>query len=218
MIGGTSYKHKFNLINPIDDNLAYRLIFSGTVTHNSNGVQSNGTTGYINTNLVPSTELTQYNTHISFYSLTNINDNSAPADNEIGAEVGVTTNCIHLLIRFNETIYGDMYGVDGAGGRVSASNTNSFGLHQVNKTSSNNLNVFCRGLKLASNTSSTTTTLPNIPLYILAQNLNGTAANFSTKICSFASVGSGFSDTESFYFNQLIDDYQSILSRNPFRS
>lgn len=54
-VGGTASTHKWNLKDPRDLDAAYRIIWNGTITHNSNGI--NGT-GYGNTFLVPSTVLT----------------------------------------------------------------------------------------------------------------------------------------------------------------
>ena len=48
-VGGTATTHKWNLKNPLDTDAAFRLNFLGGWTHNSNGVQANGTNGYANT-------------------------------------------------------------------------------------------------------------------------------------------------------------------------
>ncbi len=42
-VGGTATTHKYNLKDPRDVDAAYRLVFSGGWTHNSNGVTGNGT-------------------------------------------------------------------------------------------------------------------------------------------------------------------------------
>ncbi len=42
VLGGTADSHKFNAINPIDTNGAFRLTFSGTWTHSSTGMLSDG--------------------------------------------------------------------------------------------------------------------------------------------------------------------------------
>ena len=41
-VGGTATSHKWNLVNPINSNAAYRLIFSGGWIHNSLGIEMNG--------------------------------------------------------------------------------------------------------------------------------------------------------------------------------
>lgn len=49
-VGGTATTHKFNLKDPQDTNAAFRLVFSGGITHNASGVTGNGVNGSYNTN------------------------------------------------------------------------------------------------------------------------------------------------------------------------
>jgi hypothetical protein len=48
-VGGTATTHKWNLKDPRDLDAAYRLQFFGGWTHNSNGIQGDGSSGYANT-------------------------------------------------------------------------------------------------------------------------------------------------------------------------
>lgn len=48
-VGGTAETHKWNLKDPRDLDAAYRLQFIGGLTHSSQGVTPNGTTGYART-------------------------------------------------------------------------------------------------------------------------------------------------------------------------
>jgi len=48
-VGGTATTHKYNLKDPRDLNVAYRLSFAGGWTHSSNGVTPNGVNGYADT-------------------------------------------------------------------------------------------------------------------------------------------------------------------------
>lgn len=48
-VGGTASTHKWNLKDPRDLDAAFRLVYSGTVTHNSNGFAGNASNGYANT-------------------------------------------------------------------------------------------------------------------------------------------------------------------------
>jgi hypothetical protein len=71
-VGGTASQHKFNLKDPRDLDAAFRLVFNGGVTHNSNGVTFNGTNGYADTKLSPNSTLLQNNNSISVYSRANV--------------------------------------------------------------------------------------------------------------------------------------------------
>lgn len=48
-VGGTASSHKYNLKNPLDSDAAFRLVFTGGVTHSAQGVLFNGSTGYADT-------------------------------------------------------------------------------------------------------------------------------------------------------------------------
>jgi hypothetical protein len=57
LVGGTATTHKFNLKDPRDLDVAFRLSFLGGWTHSSNGILPNGLNGYADTFLTPSTTL-----------------------------------------------------------------------------------------------------------------------------------------------------------------
>jgi hypothetical protein len=48
-VGGTATSHKYNLKDPRDLDVAYRIQFNGGWTHSSNGIQGDGSTGYADT-------------------------------------------------------------------------------------------------------------------------------------------------------------------------
>jgi hypothetical protein len=48
-VGGTATSHKYNLKDPRDLDAAYRLAFFGGMTHNANGIQGDGGSGYADT-------------------------------------------------------------------------------------------------------------------------------------------------------------------------
>ena len=56
-VGGTATTHKYNLKDPRDLDAAFRLVFNGGWTHSSTGATPNGTNGYADTKLVPSSVL-----------------------------------------------------------------------------------------------------------------------------------------------------------------
>jgi len=75
ILGGTANAHKWNWLNPLDTNAAFRLTFSGTWTHSATGMLPSS--AYANTFLTPSTHLSLNSAHLSFYSRTNSTGNFA---------------------------------------------------------------------------------------------------------------------------------------------
>jgi hypothetical protein len=58
LVGGTATTHKWNMFNSLDTDAAKRLTFAGTITHDANGMQGNGTNGTANSFINPSLDLT----------------------------------------------------------------------------------------------------------------------------------------------------------------
>jgi hypothetical protein len=71
-IGSTSNTFKFNFVNPVDSNAAFRINFFGGYIFSSNGVKPNGINTYANTYLNRSTDLSQNNIHVAKYIRENI--------------------------------------------------------------------------------------------------------------------------------------------------
>ena len=76
-------QYKYNWKDARDLDAAFRLTFSGGITHSSTGSLPNGTDGEANTHLVPATALTSGSNHLSFYSRTNTDGDSLM--NDMGA-------------------------------------------------------------------------------------------------------------------------------------
>jgi hypothetical protein len=208
-VGGTSSTHKWNLINPVDSNAAYRLIFSGGWTHSSTGALPNGTNGYADTFLASST-LTSSSTHLSFYSRT---DTASPAMFEMGVANFGTNKRFTLNIR-----YADSFGIQSgnAASGLSITNTNSSGFYTGTRTSTTAIEIYKNGISQASNTISDTTTLDTNSVWIGAiQNVgNLSTAYYSNRECAFASIGDGLTDTEAANLYTAVQAYQTTLSRN----
>ena len=198
IVGGSASSHAVNLKTPGTHNLTY-----GTgVTHSSNGMIGNGTTGYANTNLQPSTILLQNSTHYSFYSRTNLNLSQI----EMGA--GIFLNI--LQIRTTGITY---HRVNGSA-LAQHADGNSLGFYTGNRTASTVINAWKNGVKTATgpNTLSAPPTANNI--FILGLNNSGVLNYPSTKECAFSSIGDGFTDTEAANFYTAVNAYQVALSRN----
>lgn len=70
-VGGTATTHKFNLKDPRDLDIAFRLLFSGGWTHNNNGITANGINTTANTFLNPSTQFSAVANSYGIYNRVN---------------------------------------------------------------------------------------------------------------------------------------------------
>jgi hypothetical protein len=70
-VGGTATSHKYNLKDPRDLDVAFRIEFYGGWTHNSNGIQGDGVTAYADTFVAMNTSaLLNLSNHFSSYNRT----------------------------------------------------------------------------------------------------------------------------------------------------
>lgn len=203
-IGGSSALHKWNLKDPRDLNAAFRLTFTGGWTHSSTGALPNGTNGFANTFLSPSTQLLLNSTHISYYSRTNVNltqvEMGSQSSNSWLIIQARATNSSYFLVNTNQI--------------TGASDTNSAAFYLANRTGSFVTNGFRNNVKIFNSTvASNALTINNIYIGAL-NNLNNLAQYFSTKECAFVSIGDGLTDTEAANFYTAVQAYQTTLGRN----
>ena len=210
MVGGTATTHKFNLKDPRDLDAAYRLVFSGGWTHTSTGALPNGTTGYADTNLIPSTSGIGLNsTHMSYYSRTNYDG--------AGIDFGAISNpgnngSIYANLKISNAVYFrvNTNNVTQTESSVSVSDSRKF--YMVNRISSTVETTFINGT--ANNVTKSSNVQPTVKFYLGSANLNNVASYFGQRQCAFSSIGDGLTDLESTLFYQIVEKYQYALGRN----
>ena len=208
-VGGTASAHKYNLKDPRDLDAAFRLIFSGGWTHSSNGAQPNGTTGYADTKLIPSSTLNLISTHISVYLNTNYASSVDTVD--MGVEDASYTNRFFI----EPSTIGMVYSINNSNGVnfINTQDLNSLGLYVNNRISSTTINLFKNNIKLINDTARTSSALSVRPLYIGTHNFVGSASYLSPRRQAFASIGDGLTDAEAVNFYTAVQTFQTTLGR-----
>jgi hypothetical protein len=201
--GGTATTHKFNLVNPLDDDSAFRLSFNGGITHSSNGILPNGTNGYGDTFLTPSTSLSQNSTHISFYSRTNI----ANMGSDLGSSNLLYSNGLYITPRYTDN--NTYFRINGNNRQYTSSG--SLGYFIGTRTSSSVARIFQNNILRAIDTL-TSTGLNNFTLNVGALNGGGTR-DFSNRQLSFATIGDGLTDEDSANLYYSVQKFQTTLGR-----
>lgn len=202
-VGGTSSTHKWNFMDARDLDAAYRLVFFGTLTHDSNGVQGNGVNGYADTKVNSLNDLKQNSNHFSFYSRTL---STATTSVEMGVS-NATNTFIHLRVGVNYLAGGLNF--------TNFTTTSTAAKFWVGtRTASNLKTAYYNGLSEGTNTTNDVVPYLNSNVYLLARNDNNTAAVFSDKQCAFASIGDGLSSTDVNNLNTLVTNLQTALGRN----
>jgi len=206
-IGGNAATHKFNVNNPVDTDAGFRLAYTGTVVHSANGMQST-TGGYAETFLSPSVSLTLNNTHLSVYSTSNVVGSFV----DIGSEVNGSNRFLLSTVFSSFGPISDQY--DTNGGRIIAPMVRADGYFLGNRASSTSHKVLRNGTVLASNASSGGG-LNSATINILRLNtvLAGGFFFYSTRQLAYASIGSGFTDTQAIQQSRIVTFFNSMQNR-----
>lgn len=204
--GGTASSHKWNLKNPADTDAAFRLVFSGGITHSGTGVLFNGTNGYSNTYLNPSASLSLNSTHFTYYSRSN--------NTYSGVMIGTssTGNGQSLLALKVESGTPQDYTCVHNNATAGNSPSRNDGLFTATRTESGSFKVF-RNSTVYRNSSITSTSLSTTNFYLGARNNNNSVIQYTTLQCAFASIGDGLTDTEVANLYTAVQAYQTSLNR-----
>ena len=205
-VGGTATSHKFNLINPLDTDAAYRITWNGGLTHDANGVTGNGTNGYGETWFTPSSAMTLNDAHISLYCRTN----SQSAISEMGIQDSLGNRGIFIVTRNTSNVaqyYVNDFTVNNTG------NTNSQGFYIASRTSSTAKRLYKNGAVISA-PSTASVSLPNVSIPVHGRkNYNG-MNGYSAKNLAFISGGKGLTAAEAANFYTAVQKFQTALGRN----
>ena len=192
-----SNQMKFNMANPQDSDAAFRLAFSGGWTYSTNGAQPNGTNGYADTKFNLSSNFSTREQSYSLYTqasnsnanvLAGVTDGSSPTQFYNG------TGQFNIL----STLYAK--GSSFSNGCILMTSTLSA------------ISAFEKAIKIGT-TSGSTYSAVNYNYYIGARNNVGTSDFFADRRYSFAHIGNTLTDAEAILFSQIIQQFQTDLSR-----
>jgi hypothetical protein len=205
-VGGTATSHKWNLVNPVDSNAAYRLVFNGGWTHSVTGALPNGTNGYadtfFNTDDVVSTGLQSF----GLYLRTNPTFAVDTVEIPTGLRNGI------YWIRMSNTSPTDTNlrsgtvnsNINGATGFIAQSRSTTTLWYGINNSTITNLPT-------------TTSTLSNetTRTFLIGAHRNASViSSYSTQELAFSFYGEPLLTTEMSNFYTAIQTFQTTLSRN----
>lgn len=196
IVGGSATTHKYNLKDPRDLDAAYRITFAGAVTHDSNGITGDGSTGYGN----------------SFYTDT-ANDFSA------GSYISNTTwtgNGLWGATTFPRQT--QQYAPNGfsfqSGVENYAGGTSSAGFNQISRSGGAGTNIIIRQNGVTASHVATDAGVSSGVQNILRRNWTGAPSDYVNANLRFMFFGTGLTTTDQENLETLVDAYQTSLSRN----
>ena len=216
-IGGTAASHKFNGMNPLDTDGAYRLTFAGGWTHSTSGATPNGTNGVAETYLQPSTtSFTLSGGSMGVYCGTN--GPSGAAMGSIGDSGGGSGDGWVLYPGLNNPGLQEacFFWKSDAGAFNGSTMADTLGLMSISRTGTTNVDMYRRGTLLAS-PAFASNSLTNFTLALGARNTkNGVPAEYSTYRQQFTYIHRGLTPTQMTTLDSIIQTYQTSLGRNVY--
>lgn len=186
--------------------------FSGGWTYASTGVTGNGTTGYMNTNFIPSSDYTS-STNFGLFLYTS-STTAGATDRDFGIFTGMATPSLSLTSKDATSAKADLFDY---ANRISVTGYNVEGFYIGSRTASNSAKLFRNGTSIGSTTAAQGTA-PSIFLTLGAANLSASnpitsTGVYSAKTFSFAGTCDGLTDTEASDFYTAVQTFNTTLSR-----
>jgi hypothetical protein len=191
---------KFNLKDPRDLDVAFRLTWNGGGSWTANGYQPNGINGFANTFLQQS--LINSNGHLSYYSRTL----AVGVQIEMGCWDG-TSFPLFILRPSANFVFGN-------NALSFTTTTDARGFWLGTKRANNDREIYKNNISESTNTTNDANASKNINIYIGARNINNFSIDFpSNKQTAFSSIGDGLTDTEAANFYTAVQAFQTTLGR-----
>jgi hypothetical protein len=213
-VGGTADSHKYNLINPVDSDAAYRLHYVDTITHDAKGMTGDGDSGIVDTHLNGRSVLPESSHGADVFC------NYAPANAGYPFDLGAYISAIDQLLIGCSVINSNIYIKDKADSLTKDSAINGTisgtGLSQINKLNNNAGGVVAsRNYNLETTTTGVSSgTIPNSTIKLLG--ITGQATWFSNRTISYVGLRSaGLSAPAMALYRAAIYQLQADLNRMP---
>ena len=218
-IGGTAGSHKFNGMNPVDTDAAYRLTFVGGWTQSTSGATPNGTNGYAQTYLNPFniSGFTLSGGSMGVYCGTNGPSGAAIGGAGAGRGIGDGDSWILYPGLNNPTL--QMAGAFWENARYAYSVsaiTNTLGLMSIGRTGTTNVEFYRRG-SLVSSRADAANAKTNIGMTLAARaTYEDNPYEYSTYRQQFSYFHTGLTESQMTTLNGIIQTYQTSLGRNVY--
>ena len=215
LYGGTQFSasnHKWNFMNPVDTDAAYRETYFGGLTHNANGITGNGTDAYIDNHFTHADFPSQNSAHIMTYSRQNIAELSGLR--ALYGNINTSFQGSTLYPSFNgTTMYTSLFSSTGGG----VGSTDSSGLFLSTRTGVSTNSLYRNGSVFAVRNATSVSITTTSSILGLARSYNSSVVDQYSKqnICA-RSFGAGLDSTESVAYSDALNTYFTTLGLNSY--
>ena len=208
MVGGTVAAHKFNAINPIDSNSAFRLTFFGGWTHSATGAKPNGINTYADTYFIPAVNATPNSIAMGYYSGTN----SAGTYIEMGVTgVGGSIGLGQLFVAPNFS--GDRYLAVNTTGNAGGAAITPTGMFVTSRNDGINMRLHRNAALIASN-AGLPVTASDKKIYVGGRNANNVSVTPTNRECRAAFIcPTGLNTADANAISQIFINFETALGR-----
>lgn len=216
ILGGVAASHSINARSSVG---TYDITFNGGWTHSVSGMTGNGTNGYGTTLSRPDLVFGTGTTHLSISvnaqgTVSRIYDMGANA-----SDAGLTQQ-LNIMSKRNPADGLSLFDAgdfDGGNGRVSTiTATTANGITVGSARAATDRILYRDGFTMATQTANEPLSYTTNTIYIGGQNAGGIAKYFTDNRYSFATIGSGLTNTEIVNLTNIINTYQTSLGRNTY--
>lgn len=208
-VGGTADTHKWNLADPRDLDAAFRISWTGGLTHASTGITPDGgSNSYGDTHYVPNDNAIITDCSLSWYSRTQ--SDGSPSQCDMGAYDPAITLRFHLIIRYEGDLF--YYGLGEEGSTASATpSTDSRGLFANSRFDTSMQHGYRNGVPFGTPEAVTATALPTQSVYL--GRLNDFSAGPSTREFAFCTISRSLTDADQAALYSAVQAFQTTLGR-----
>jgi hypothetical protein len=208
--GDSATKQKFNFKNPLDNNGAHRITFSGTPTHSASGLQGDGSTAVGDLNFNPASVIGDGNGATVCFA---VNAGSGGGGYDFG---GFETGQKQLFLTASEN------GTEtkGAVGNVAVGSAYTFtapfsNLYDkpiiISRESATSQKLYEDNVLKVTSTTSISIVYPGINMFVMAYNNNGSNFGYSTSRLTHLIIAQGLNATEVGNLNSRVKTLMSAL-------
>lgn len=200
MVGGTAGTTKWNLKDPRDLDIAYRLTFNGSPSFASTGILFPTTSDYADTHLADTSIGGYNNASISYYSRT---------QNTIS---GYDMGCTDGGVPYNElSIYSDATdNSEWFGFSQNILSSNTTGLFMLS-SSATDVKRYRNGMVVSSKGSAPDSSYTNLTIFV---GVSRVTAHPGQKECALATIGNGLTDAQALTYYEIVQSFETVLGRS----
>lgn len=203
-----SDQHRYNL----KDTALYKLTFPNGASHTAGGVGWDGSQ-YATTGLVPSSVLSLNNIHLTYYA--SQNEPAGYTNAYMGAYSSASSDVLQLSPTDGGRNYSALNNTVLPNGGVGVAVTEMIGFHVGSRTAATS-EVYYRNGSAIWSANRTSGALTSLPIFLGAQNLNGTPSEMTTVGSRFASIGRGYTGAQVATLSTIVNQFQTALGRNVY--